>query len=151
VIPLSWLLVAGAAAGLAAGGFYAGARWVRADWDAERAAEAQEAVNEQHHRVVRLQEIQDANHAQVVAIAADARRADARAASLRGQLAEIRRAHPPAAGGGTPAGDAIGVLADVLEQADERLRVLARVADERGAAGLACERAYDSMTTRSSP
>jgi hypothetical protein len=42
------------------------------------------------------------------------------------------------------AGDAIGVLAHVFERADERAGVLGAIAEERGIAGRACERAYDS-------
>ena len=42
-----------------------------------------------------------------------------------------------------PASDAIGVLADVLGRADARASILADLADRRGIAGRACERAYD--------
>ena len=42
-----------------------------------------------------------------------------------------------------PTDDPIGVLADVLGRADERAGVLADLADRRGIAGRACERAYD--------
>jgi len=44
---------------------------------------------------------------------------------------------------GTPAGDAIGVLAYVLGRADERAGILADIAEQRGIAGRACERSYD--------
>jgi Tfp pilus assembly protein PilE len=44
---------------------------------------------------------------------------------------------------GPPADDAIGVLAYVLGRADERAGILADIAEQRGIAGRACERAYD--------
>lgn len=44
-----------------------------------------------------------------------------------------------------PAGDPIGVLADVLGRADARAGRLAEIAGERGAAGALCEAAYDAM------
>ena len=50
---------------------------------------------------------------------------------------------PAAADLRAPAGDAIGVLADVLGRADARASILADLADRRGIAGRACERAYD--------
>jgi len=43
----------------------------------------------------------------------------------------------------TTADDPIGVLAHVLQRADERADLLATVADDRYAAGKACERRYD--------
>ena len=52
---------------------------------------------------------------------------------------------PAAAAGGPPASDAALVLARLLERADARASDLARLADQRGAAGTACEREYDSI------
>lgn len=46
-----------------------------------------------------------------------------------------------------PADDAAGMLADVLGRCVARVRLLATVADERGAAGATCERLYDSLST----
>jgi hypothetical protein len=123
--------------------------------DAEReravAAAAVAAQTETTRRVAAQQEV-----AHAAQIQADAARADAATASrardaLRVQLDVFVRAHrgagdPGAAGGGAPAGDPIGVLADVLGRADERAGVLAGIADQRGVAGAACERAYDALT-----
>jgi hypothetical protein len=49
---------------------------------------------------------------------------------------------------GTPAGDSIAVLADVLGRADKRAGELADIADARYIAGRACERAYDALITK---
>jgi hypothetical protein len=64
--------------------------------------------------------------------------ANAAAARARAQCADS-----PAADLGTPTSDPIGVLAHVLERADERAGILADIAEQRGIAGRACERAYD--------
>ena len=87
------------------------------------------------------------------AIAADRDRARAAEHRLRDQLATLVQryradgtpsANPAAAGQQPPAGDAIGVLADVLGRADQRAGELADFADRAHAAGLACERDYDA-------
>lgn len=54
-------------------------------------------------------------------------------------------ADPAAASASAPADDSAGMLAELQRRADERAGVLARVADERGAAGELCERAYDAL------
>jgi len=59
------------------------------------------------------------------------------------QRAREQCADPTAANLGAPASDPIGVLADVLGRADTRAQQLADIADQRGAAGSACEAAYD--------
>ena len=64
--------------------------------------------------------------------------ANAAAASARAQCANTAAANL-----GTPAGDPIGVLAYVLGRAEERAGILADIAEQRGIAGRACERAYD--------
>ncbi len=87
------------------------------------------------------------------AIAADRDRARAAEHRLRDQLATLVQryradgtpsANPAAAGQQPPAGDAIGVLADMLGRADQRAGILADAADRAHAAGLACERDYDT-------
>jgi hypothetical protein len=70
---------------------------------------------------------------------------------LRTDLAHYRRAatrttaHPGAAAVGTSAGDAIGVLADMLGESDRRAGIYAAAADHAHAAGVTCERAYDAL------
>ena len=87
------------------------------------------------------------------ALAADRDRARAAEHRLRDQLATLVQRYradrapgtnPAAAGHQPPAGDAIGVLADVLRRADERAGILGEFADRAHAAGLACERDYDA-------
>jgi len=87
------------------------------------------------------------------ALAADRDRARAAEHRLRDQLATLVNRYradrapgtnPAAAEHQPPAGDAIGVLADVLGRADQRAGELADFADRAHAAGLACERDYDS-------
>lgn len=84
-------------------------------------------------------------------------RADAAAAAgahdrLRRQVADTAArgrctaGNPATAGTGPSTDDPIGVLADVLERADRRAGILAEAADAARTAGLACERAYDSLT-----
>lgn len=99
-------------------------------------------------------ESQTAAAEQAATLAADKRDADRAAASLRDQLATIAGAYrrqrdapdsvATIASQCAPAGDSIGVLADVLQRADERAGALAAIADARGAAGQQCERAYDA-------
>lgn len=80
---------------------------------------------------------------------ADARASDLVADGLRKQLAQYATAirRPATTGGSAPAGDPIGVLADVLARADERAGKLAEFADAAHIAGLACERSYDALST----
>lgn len=80
----------------------------------------------------------------------DAAGARAAADSLRADLARYRTAaraaaHPSAATPGPPAGDALDLLADLFARADERAGELAAAADLAHAAGVTCQRAYDSL------
>ena len=69
------------------------------------------------------------------------------------QLDAYVRAHaspssPAAAASGPATSDAIVVLARLLDRADSRASDLARLADERGAAGTACEQSYNALTPK---
>jgi hypothetical protein len=96
---------------------------------------------------------QEANAAEVASLHLDLDRArtSARLGSVRLRDAinaaaqRARCADPATAELRTPADDPIGVLADVLGRADKRASVLADIADRRGIAGRACERAYQVM------
>jgi hypothetical protein len=63
-----------------------------------------------------------------------------------GAAAIGRLQHPDPAASGAPASATAGVPAVVSGEVEERLRALARLADERGTAGDACVRAYESLT-----
>lgn len=89
--------------------------------------------------------------ANLEAVRADAERAGDSEQRMRKQLADyrdaVRRATEAAgpAAGGAPAGDALDLLADLFGRADARAGELARIADERGAAGTICERYADAV------
>jgi hypothetical protein len=131
---------------------------VKTAWaaDRERAAETArkaevDARTEEQRRVKAQQEINDVYQKQVAKARADAVVADAAAGRLQRRVAELLAAargtsgDPAPLAPGTPASDPAGVLADMFRRADDRAGVLARIADERGASGLACERAYDAL------
>lgn len=83
---------------------------------------------------------------------ADARAARAAADGLRQQAAALAgrggAGCSAAAGNGTPAFDAAGVLADVLGRIDERAGILAEYADAARIAGQACEQSYDALMSK---
>lgn len=82
---------------------------------------------------------------------ADADSARAVAAGLQQQLAHYRgaaaqrAAHPGLATAGPAAGDALDLLAHLFSRADDRAGELAAFADLAHAAGITCERAYDTL------
>lgn len=131
------------------------ADYARAESDARQQALEHEraiAAKEQSLTATLEANAKEAQRAQV-SIAADRDRARAAEQRLRDQLATLVNryradrapsANPAAAGQQPPAGDAIGVLADVLGRADQRAGELADFADRAHAAGLACERDYDA-------
>lgn len=164
--PTRWLVLLGLAAALAVG--YAG--WthhqrdigrteVRAEWAAERARQvavdqAATVANakETQRRLERQKENQDAQDKELAAARADAGRNLAAADQLRNDNAAAAQRwraaldHSAAGSDCQAAGDAIGVLADVLGRADRRAGILASYADAARAAGLKCERDYDALT-----
>ncbi|NTZ83878.1 DUF2514 family protein [Burkholderia metallica] len=126
--------------------------------DKQHAAEAQtEAVNaaraEEQRRTAAQSEIAKDANTQRNAALADSFAALAAAGGLRDQVAVLveRARHPAVTAGSTPAGDPIGVLADVLGSIDDRAGELAKIADERGIAGQQCERDYDALTAVQNP
>lgn len=108
--------------------------------------------------ITRAQEI---NAAEIAALhlGLDRARSSAAAASQRLRDAANAAAKRGRAGCATapaallrpPTDDPIGVLADVLGRADQRASVLADIADQRGIAGRACERAYQVMFDKLAP
>lgn len=135
-----------------------GAARVEAQLQHERAAVAQAAASavaaaasESARRELALQEIAHAAQQAVAKISADAAAGAADRRAFGVQLDAYLRArantgYPAASAGGPAASDPAVVLADLLSRADARAEDLARLADERGAAGSACEHAYSALT-----
>lgn len=116
-----------------------------ARWDAQqRAIEAR--------RIHTVQEAADAAHLQAAAARADADQLERTAGVLRAALIAAYAGpashgiDPAAAQGGQAATGPGLVLPELFERFDPRLRSLAAAFDQAHAAGLACERAYLSLT-----
>lgn len=136
-----------------------GADRVQQAWDAERIQLQAQAINdaaanaaETERRLSAQQEVIRETTAQL-----DRARADADAArAARQRLLDAQRAYiaaalggasldPSAAGSGPTAAAAIDVLADLRGRADDTAGELAAALDAAHAAGIACERAYDTL------
>jgi hypothetical protein len=176
-LPGSWVETLALLAVVAAA-FWAGHTWRGLSADAEvsqmrflMATARTEAANatveritqyraETDRRVKVLQEALDAANLQTQALRADAERARAAAVGLHDAAATVAgrcdargdaAADPAAAGPGAAAGGAGQLLADVLGEVESAGRAMAAEADQRGAAGSLCERAYDGLTDRTTP
>jgi hypothetical protein len=132
---------------------------VRAEWTAEKLAQrnadltqAESNAKETLRRLTRQQENQRAQDVQLAAARAAADRNGRDADQLRVQNVAVAQRwrdalrDSPTGSVSEAAGDAIGVLADVLGRADRRAGILAAYADAAHAAGLKCERDYDALT-----
>jgi len=125
---------------------------IRAQVAAQAAQEAEHNARETLRRVQRQSEASNAAQTQLAAARAAAARASAAADSLRTDLERFAAAgraacaHPAVAGERSPAGDAIGVLAELQRRADERAGILAAAADDARIAGAACESSYDALS-----
>ncbi len=176
LMPWRWLLLAGAVAGLvwavwawddgrmraqfSAGYAKAKAEWADADRKREEVAAAARELESlrEAKRAAKQKEIDDANALELQNLRADAVIAAAADGRLRKRIAALLAARGGQTGADTafagdsaPAEDAARVLADVLGRCVDRIRVLAAVADERGAAGSACERSYQTLTDEVHP
>lgn len=159
------LITAAVSAALGAGGAWAwqGHQYERqlAELRSEHAqqvaaAESQRADLQAKHRATEqeLQNAQAAHAAEIETLQRDTARARTAAAAAgdslrRATAAAAQRARAQCADATTaqlrpPANDAIDVLADVLGRIDARAQELADIAEQRGIAGRACEREYDS-------
>lgn len=144
------LIVLAVAAGALAGAYLLGrhhqAKSDRADYQEALLEAVGLARKEEQRRTTAQQEIANDATKQAEAARADAAAAAGVADRLRDRLATLRAGGRTApATGRPPAGDPIGVLADVLERADRRAGDLAAYADAARIAGLACERSYRSL------
>lgn len=103
------------------------------------------ALAEYRENSYELSRIASRSRADSARLSADAGAARSAADRLRGAVAGSGlRIRPAAAGGGAPASDTERLSAELLTRAED----LARIADERGAAGAACEQSYDALMPR---
>lgn len=152
--------------GYAAAAIAAGiAAWVIQGWrydakvariqqlQAEALADAQAQAREiEQARVQAVEEVTQNAEQKLAALQADAIAASDSADRLRAEVNRLRRtaSNPTAActGKGQSGTDAIGVLAVVLAELDDRAGEVGRYADELKIAGMACESAYDSVRAK---
>jgi hypothetical protein len=163
VIPWSFAWRAGSAVAAAAAIAFAGwwvmdsiKEWgrvlgraeVQARWDSAVARQRKADEAEEADRLAKLKEITDAAKAQAARDRAAVDRARAAGNELQRAFAgALKRCQDSAAAQGSPPAAGTGdLLADVSRRVDAAAGELAAVAQERGRAGLACERSYDSLS-----
>jgi len=163
-ILLKWGIAAAIAIGCLFGAYQHGvnvtnAKWEKQQSDAQaaqatlRAQEERTARETEQRRQAEIESIRADAQKQIQNAQADARDADAASERLRKQadrLAKSVRSCPSDTGtadGGETGTPAAVVLANVLERADRRAGELAQAYDRSRAAGLACERAYNTLRT----
>lgn len=135
---------------------------VRAEWHADQAqqlaaqvADHERVAAETQRRISAMQEIVNDATAQKTAALADAGSARAERDRLRQQqaryVASVRAGLAPAdsasAPGSPSAGAALDLLSDLFGESDEGAGIMAAAVDSARAAGLACQRAYESLTS----
>ncbi|BDH46405.1 hypothetical protein TUM12370_24490 [Salmonella enterica subsp. enterica serovar Choleraesuis] len=130
-------------------------RWAARDLADAKSLEQQQtaARTEEQRRQQAINRVTDDAQKQIEHARADAAAANHAADSLRDAIdrttkrlaASEATSDTCTTAAGKAAADAARVLADVLKRADERAGRLAEIADQRGVAGLACERAYGSI------
>lgn len=138
---------------------------VRAEWRDDKAqqqaaviADRERMATETQRRISAMQEIVNDATAQKTAALADAGSARAELGRLRQQqaryVASVRAGLTPddsaPSTGGATAGAALDLLSDMFSESDEAEGILAAALDSARAAGLACERAYGSLTSSKS-
>lgn len=125
---------------------------------AQAAADAQsKARAEEQRRAQALQEVERDAAIRIERARVDAASARSAADGLRVRAAALAASCGGPAAGTAPAhssssaADAGRLLADMLDRVARHAVEIAAVADERAAAGAACERAYDSLTQETTP
>lgn len=173
LIPLPWrlgiiaALLAAVGAGVLAYGHHEhslGMQATQAQWDAERAkqaaqalAEAESNAKETQRRLERQGDAQREYDAQLAQAQHDAAAATAALDGLRRRAAQYAAAargaasHPATVGNSPATDDPSGVLADVLGKLGGRAQLLAAYADAARRAGKQCERDYDTLRDARTP
>ena len=161
-ILLKWGIAAAIVIGCLFGAYQHGVNVTDAKWDKQQsdAQAAQATLRAQEERTAR--ETEQRRQAEIESIRADAQKqiqnaqADARDADLASErlrkqadrLAQSVRSCPSDTGtadGGKTGTNPSVLLADLLSRADEEAGRMAAIADRARTAGLACERAYQSI------
>ncbi|HHQ4509410.1 TPA: DUF2514 family protein [Aeromonas hydrophila] len=130
------------------------AKWDRqsAELAEARAQNIQLAREEEQRRQRAIEKVRQDAEQQIARVETDAAAASAIAAGVLEQARRLAArasqcaSHSGAAQSGDAAGQSAVVLADLLGRADARAGELARAYDRARTAGLACERAYLSLT-----
>lgn len=114
----------------------------------------EDAWAEERRRTEAVQEIANEAQSKLDQALADAGAARSAGERLRDRIAQLTAAcraaasNPDAASSGAPAEATADLLADVQRRLDEAADGIAGFADKSAAAGKACERSYDALTTR---
>lgn len=154
------VLVAIAAAGLSAFIHHQreiGRNEVRAEWRAHDLAASEANAKETKRRLEAQQENQRAQNQELAAARRDADRNARDAERVRGEYAAAAKQwrdalrNSPSRADLEAAGAAIVLLTDLLGRSDHRAGELAAFADASRAAGIKCERDYDSLSMKGSP
>lgn len=143
-------LVAGTAAWTAQGWRYGAQIADMRRAQAQALADAQtQARAVESQRAAAIEKVQNDAQKQIAAANDDAAAASDAAGRLRVELEKLRTRvaarRAGAAAGGPPAEDVVGLLAKLFSDADDAAGVLAKDLDASRTAGLACERAYESL------
>ena len=121
----------------------------QAEASAKREAELAKSIAETERRLEAQRKVTDHAIVQTAAAKRDAVGAAAAAASLRIRLAAFNSgsgaSNPATPTGGDTATSSVDLLANVLSQCVERVRVLAEYADQSRIAGDACVGAYSAL------
>ena len=114
----------------------------------------EDARAEEQRRTAAVQEIANEAQKELDVARSDADAARSAGERLRDRIAQLTAAcraaasNPDAANAGAPAEVPADLLADVQRRLDEAADGIAGFADKSAAAGKACERSYDALTTR---
>ena len=144
------LLLAGLAVGWLWNGSIWGERYAQLELDHAQAVATgqQKAREEESRRAAAAEQARKQTQQELERYAADLADADSVAEQLRVENGRLRRTaeNAAAAAGGSPTLSTLILYSELLDRCDARAGELAGEADRRRIAGIACERAYDSLS-----